>query len=336
MKKFMKPAVIIFGSMLLLAGCTTQKATDTKDKAQGHVSSTVKIGYVDVTGKAQISDTLGIASDKGYIQEELDKIGVKSELVPFTGAGPAINEALASKSIDIGILGDVPAIVGKASGIDTQLFVASGSNNTAAFLVPADSTARSVKDFKGKKIATQKGSYMHRILIKMLEANGLTVNDVQFVNMTAQDAATAFLGKGVDAIVVGGVVEAKLVLNKNAKVLLDTSNNPEWVGASAGVVRTEYAKENPETVSAVIKALDKAKQLTISDSTAAKAQWVKAGNTNETYDFLYPKNDYRYNVEITADYISKIKDVEKFLKDNNLIKNDVDVDTWINNSYYKK
>lgn len=320
----------------LAAGCSSKNGGSNESKKSTHTASTVKIGFVDVTGKALISDTLGIAKEKGFLDEELSKIGVKAELVPFTGAGPAINEALASKNVDIGLLGDVPAIIGKASGIDTQLIIPAGSNNTAALLIPSSSNVTSVKDLKGKKVATQKGSYMHRILVKVLEANGLTVSDIEFVNLTAQDAAASLVAKGVDAIVVGGVVEAKLVLNKDAKILLDCSKNPEWIGASAGVVRTEYANENPEIISAVIKALDRARDLSKNDTSVPKDQWVKAGNSKETYDFLYPDNEYRYDIEFTDKYIEKIKDVEKFLKDNSLIKNDVDVDKWINKSFYKK
>ncbi|MHC1681952.1 MAG: aliphatic sulfonate ABC transporter substrate-binding protein [Clostridiaceae bacterium] len=317
-------------------GCSDKKEEASTSKAATHTASTVKIGFVDVTGKALISDTLGIAKEKGFLDEELNKIGVKAELVPFTGAGPAINEALASKNVDIGVLGDVPAIIGKASGIDTELIIPAGSNNTAALLIPSDSNITSVKDLKGKKVATQKGSYMHRILVKMLEASGLIPNDIEFINLTAQDAAASLVAKGVDAVVVGGVVEAKLVLNKDAKILLDCSNNPEWIGASAGVVRTEYANENPEIISAVLRALDKARELTITDVNSAKEQWVKAGNSKETYDFLYPDNEYRYDAEISDKYTDKLKDVEKFLKDNSLIKNDVDIETWINKGFYKK
>lgn len=335
-KKLLLLGLVFVMLSTFAVGCSSKKGDSSESKKATHTASTVKIGFVDVTGKALISDTLGIAKEKGYLDEELSKIGVKAELVPFTGAGPAINEALASKNVDIGVLGDVPAIIGKASGIDTQLVIASGSNNTASLLIPSGSNVTSVKDLKGKKVATQKGSYMHRILVKMIEANGLTVNDIQFVNLTAQDAAASFLAKGVDAIVVGGIVEAKLVLNKDAKVLLDCSNNAEWIGASAGVVRTEYANENPEIVSAVIKALSRAKELTKTDAAAAKEQWLKAGNSKETYDYLYPNNEYRYDVEITDKYVDKIKDVEKFLKDNSLIKNDVDVDKWVNKSFFNK
>ena len=331
-----KKQMLLLGIILTIAfsaisGCSNKKET-TEGEKSGHVADTVKIGYVDVTGKAQISDTLGIADDKGFLKEELDKIGVKAELIPFTGAGPAINEALAGKNLDIGFLGDVPAIIGKASGIDTQLIVASGFTNSAALLVPTESNATSIKDLKGKKIATQKGSFMHRILVKMLEDNGLTVDDIEFVNMTAQDAASALIAKAVDGIVVGGVTQAKLVLDNNAKSILDCSKNPEWIGGSAGVARTEYVKENPEIISALIKALDRAKELSISDATVSKTQWVKAGNSEKTYEFLYPNNDYRYDVEITPDFINKFSDIEQFLVDNKLIKNSVDIEKWTKNN----
>lgn len=104
---------------------------------------------------------LGVARDQGFIEEELDAIGVKAELVPMTGAGPAINEALASSHLDVGVLGDVPAVIGKASGIDTRIIAYSGLNNGASLVVGKDAKYASLKDMKGKKIATQRGAFMH-------------------------------------------------------------------------------------------------------------------------------------------------------------------------------
>ncbi len=107
----------------------SQETSQTSSLPTGHKADTVKIGFVDVTGTGIISDTLGVARDQGFIEEELGAIGVKAEFIPMTGAGPAINEALAGGSLDVGFLGDFPAIIGKAAGIDTQLISFSGLNS---------------------------------------------------------------------------------------------------------------------------------------------------------------------------------------------------------------
>lgn len=316
---------------LNIVACESNKKTEVKEKSS---VDTVKIGFVDTTGTGQITGTLGIAKDNGYIDEELKKIGVTAEFVPMTGAGPAINEALAGGNLDIGSLGDVPAIIGKAAGIDTELIASAGLRNGASLIVSKNSNINSVKDLKGKKIATQKGAYMHEVLLNILQDSGLTINDIQFVNMNAQGSADALTSGNVDGIVVGGIPLGKLILNGYAKEIVDYRQNLQWNTSSYYVARTEFAKQNPEIIKAILKGLVRAKKLCEEDDKANLNQWVKAGNSEETYTYLYPKNDYVDDIEISEEVISSGKSTVEFLKKNDLIKNDVDINKWINTSYY--
>lgn len=337
-KRFISILAILLIFAINVIGCgsvervSSEKKVEIKEKVS---SDTVKIGFVDVTGTGKISDTLGLARDKGYIDEELNKIGVKAEFIPMTGAGPAINEALASGNLDIGSLGDVPAIIGRAAGIDTQLIASAGMSNGASLLIPKNSNITSVKDLKGKKIATQKGAFMHEVLINILESNGLSIKDIVFVNMNAQNSADALISGNVDGVVVGGITLAKLVLDGYAKELVDYRDNPKLKTAGYTIVRTKFATENPETVTAILKALIRAKKLCEDDDTAILEQWKRAGNSDETYKYLYPKNDYVYTIDIDDDDINNGKKTVEFLKDNELIKNNVDIEKWINSSYYE-
>ncbi|GIM29767.1 sulfonate ABC transporter substrate-binding protein [Clostridium polyendosporum] len=337
MKKVTYLLGVILSTVLFTTGCGATKTNNgvaiNTDKKPA--TKSVKIGYVD-GGKSFPSDLFGIAAEKGYIDEELKKIGGKLELVPFVGAGPAINEALASKSIDLGSLGDVPAIVAKSSGIDTTLVAGGNLANDAAFIVPVDSSIKSVKELKGKRVGTMKGSYMHRTLVEGLKANGLNINDIQFFNMTAPEAESAIIAKKVDAIVAPNTTEARIVLAKNGKIILGCDKNPEWKGSSATVARTEFAKENPEIIVAIIKGLNKSKKFVDENSEEAKKIWTKNGTSKEAYDFLYPKNEFVYTVEPSSKLGKQLTDVTKFLKENNLIKNDVNVDKWIDKSYYEQ
>ncbi|ADL53179.1 aliphatic sulfonate ABC transporter substrate-binding protein [Clostridium cellulovorans] len=329
--------IAILGITLInVTGCNSNEKIVTKDVSINKTADKVKIGFVDVTGTGQISSTLGLARDSGFVDEELKKVGAEAEFVPMTGAGPAINEALASKNLDIGNLGDVPAIIGKAAGIDTELISSAGLVNGASLIVPKNSTVTSVKDLKGKKIATQKGAFMHKVLIDILKSNGLKVEDIEFVNMNAQDSADALVSGNVDGAVIGGITLGKLVLNGQAKVIVDYRDNPQWNTASYTIVRTEFAKNNPDIVKAILKSLVRAKKLCDQDSTASLEQWKRAGNSEETYKYLYPKNDYVDEIEISSETINSGKSTIEFLKNNSLIKNDVDFNKWINKSYYEE
>ena len=57
-----------------------------------------------------------------------------------------------------------------------------------AILVPKDSTLKSVADLKGKKVALNKGSNVHYLLVKALEKAGLKYTEIEPVFLAPADA----------------------------------------------------------------------------------------------------------------------------------------------------
>ena len=176
MKRNVKKTII--AGLILVLAVSAATAKEKKAKVKGKAKE-VNVGYVDVTGSGIITDVKGIARDKGYFDEEFKKIGVKLNLIPMTGAGPAINEALAGGSLDIGELGDVPAVLGKANGVDTILISTGGLLNGASLIAGKGTPYKSLRDLKGKTIATQRGAFMHRTLATLLADEGLSGFGVQ-------------------------------------------------------------------------------------------------------------------------------------------------------------
>lgn len=301
----------------------------------GHATDTVKIGYVDVTGSGLLSDTLGVARDQGFIEEEFKKIGVTAELVPMTGAGPAINEALASGNLDVGFLGDVPAIIGKAAGIDTQIISFNGLSSGASLVVTKGAGYTSVADLKGKKIATQKGAFMHKVLIDILTANGLTIDDIEFVNLNAQGAAEAFISGNVDGVVVGGSTLTNLVEGNYGEVLEDYREHPEWNCGGYGIANTKFIEKNPDIILALLKSLVRAQQLAKKDASVLSTQWLSTGFTQSAYDYLYPNHDNYYVISSSDVNVAAGESTIQFLLDNQLIANKFEFKDWINSTFYE-
>lgn len=294
---------------------------------------TLKYGFVD-QGSGVATGVVGIAQQQGYFDEELSKIKTKIEILPFTGAGPAINAALASNSLDAGLIGDVPALVSKASGVNTVLVGGSVADANTYLVAQAGKGYKSIQDLKGKRVATQIGAYMQRVLYLMLEDAGLTVNDIQFVNMTAKDAVSALASKSVDAIVVSGTQSYTLASQGLGELLESTENHPDWLNSSGTLFRAEYTKENPDVVRAFLKALLRAKEYAEKNPQDLRALQVKAGTPEKVLDLVYPDlTDYSTGVEATPDVIKILKSVNQFLTDNKLSTNAVDVDAWYDPSF---
>lgn len=349
-KEGIRKIVFIMAAVLLFGGCSeksnsnNEQVVDTNVQTQseensklptGHKEDTIKIGYVDVTGGGVLSDMLGVARDQGFIEEELDAIGVKAELVPMTGAGPAINEALASSHLDVGVLGDVPAVIGKASGIDTRIIAYSGLNNGASLVVGKDAKYDSLKDMKGKKIATQRGAFMHRTLQYMLNDADMTESDIEFVNANAQDSAEFLMTGNVDGVVVGGVTLTRLV-EQGYKVVSDYREHKEWTAGSYVIARKEYIEENPDIILAFLRALVKAKQLCEEEKDTLLNQWLSTGEREDSYNYLYPDHNNYYTIKSDDATIQNGKETLQFLLDNKLITEGFDIEKWENAIFYNE
>ncbi|HWR09729.1 ABC transporter substrate-binding protein [Sporomusa sp.] len=331
--KMILAVLLVFG--VLVAGCAGKSSTAGSGETTKPSDKVVKIGYVD-SGKSFPNDAFAIAIEKGFLKTELDKVGYRLETIPFTGAGPAINEAIAGSSIDMATSGDVPVTIAKSNGVDTVLVAAEVGFNDAALVVPKDSGAKSIQDLKGKKVATLKGSYMHKTLADMLTANNLTINDIQFVNMTSQDAAAAIISKTVDAAVLSAVQEAQIVKSGQGAILLSGANNAEWKGSHGIIARSVYAKANKEAVTAVVSALIQAGEYAKANSQESITILEKSGYPLDALTLLFPDKKIDFNVVAGDNAKKAFAGVANFLFANELIREKPDLDKWIDSSYYQE
>ncbi|MBQ9206072.1 MAG: ABC transporter substrate-binding protein [Treponema sp.] len=323
----------------ILSGCNEKKnnaALSEVTDFSGHIASEVNVGYVDVTGSGKLTDTIGLARDKGFFKEEFDKIGVKINLIPMTGAGPAINEALASGDLDIGTLGDVPAVLGKASGIDTKIISFSDFAGGASLIAGKGTTYTSIADLKGKQIATQRGAFMHRTLAYLLEEAGLTFKDIEFVHANAQTAAEMLVTGNVDAAVVGGVTLARLY-EQGFNIVADYRTSSQYRNAGVQIARTQYIKENPDIIKAFEVALARARLYAKENKNALLEQWTSTGESASSYEYLYPGHDNYPRLRSAPDLIANYNDVLKFLLDNDLIQQSkkFSITDWIDGRFYE-
>ena len=115
-------------------------------------------------------------------------------------AGPQLLEALSVGSLEFGMTGDAPPVFAQAAGKDLLYVGAEPPKpDSSAILVLRDSPLQTVADLKGRKIALQKGSSAHYLLVRAVEKAGLQWSDIQPIYLTPADARAAFERKSVDA-----------------------------------------------------------------------------------------------------------------------------------------
>ncbi|HAV0067171.1 TPA: aliphatic sulfonate ABC transporter substrate-binding protein, partial [Escherichia coli] len=115
-------------------------------------------------------------------------------------AGPQMLEALNVGSIDLGSTGDIPPIFAQAAGADlVYVGVEPPKPKAEVILVAENSPIKTVADLKGHKVAFQKGSSSHNLLLRALRQAGLKFTDIQPTYLTPADARAAFQQGNVDA-----------------------------------------------------------------------------------------------------------------------------------------
>ena len=174
----------------------------------------VRIGY-------QKYGKLVLLKGKGSLDEKLKPLGYKVSWTEFP-SGPPLLEALNVGAIDFGVAGETPPIFAQAAGAPlVYLAYDPPAPQGEAILVPKDGTLKSVADLKGKKVALNKGSNVHYLLVKALEKAGLKYTDIEPVFLAPSDALAAFTRGSVDAWVIWDPYEAAAEASTGARILAD-------------------------------------------------------------------------------------------------------------------
>lgn len=334
-----KTLILILAAIFIfsLAGCA-KTSKNAADATKPRELKTVKLGF---PGSANfIGGVAGIAQEKKFIDEELGKAGYKIEYVPFAAAGPAVNEALAGKKIDLAIYADFPGLVLKSKDIGITLIGITDKYFNSTTIVKSDSPIKSVKELKGKKIAFTKGTYMQKYFLEVLALNGLSEKDMEIINVVTTDAVSALLNGNVDALIYTDNTVIPLIVNKSAREIDSTRHYPELSAQIIFVGVDSFLKENPDVPVAVIKALAKAKEFVKSNTQEAFQIWTKSGLNEEGLKIYYgtdgSKFDSLFPLKIDQESIAKLTATKKFMLDQKLISNDFDIAKFVDYSYYDK
>jgi len=157
------------------------------------------------TGVARAEDVLRVGDQRGNARALMEAAGVlegltyRLEWSEFPAAAPLL-EALNAGAIDAGGVGDAPFTFAAAAGVPVKAIAAYRNRQDGlAILVAKDSPFRSVADLKGRRIATNRGSIGHQVVLAALEEAGLPFDSVTFNFLPPADAKLALTSGAVDA-----------------------------------------------------------------------------------------------------------------------------------------
>lgn len=327
-KRIAAAALCLLLTAGLLSGCGgSQKNADTPN-AEGVSASEV---HIAIQPSAAFIP-LYIAREKGWIEEALSEYGVTVVWNDFE-SGPPMNESMASGNSDFGVIGDVPTVSAIAAGQENEVIaIAAQAADSYAVLVAADSEIASAAELAGKKVATVVGSTGHNLTQKFLATAGLTIADVELVNINAGDAAAVLANHEVDAVAIWEPTVTRLVDNGTAKIIAEGSDCG-LAGTNTIVARRAYAAENPEIAAQIVEQYARAAAAIdgLDDETWA-AVAADLSLEPEQVKSILPK--YIFSVEITQEDIDALNDTIAFLVGIDAISGAYDIGDYANSSYY--
>jgi sulfonate transport system substrate-binding protein len=229
----------------------------------GAADKVVRIGY-------QKYGTLVLLKGKGLLEKKLKSIDYTVEWTEFPG-GPQLLEALNAGAVDFGSTGETPPIFAQAANAPL-VYIAHEppAPRGEAILVPKDSPIKSVADLKGKKVAFNKGSNVHYLLVKALEEAGLTYEDVEPSFLAPADGRAAFEKGAVDAWVIWDPFQAAAEVAIEARELRNgegiVPNHQFYLGT------TSLVDGHAQAIDVLIDAISEIDEWTKSDTAAAAAE----------------------------------------------------------------
>lgn len=231
-----------------LAGPITASSAWAQTAATGKAPALLRIGYQ----KSAVN--LVILKQQAVLEKRFPQTKVSWYEFP---AGPQLLEALAVGSLDFGLTGDSPPVFAQAAGKDLVYAGAEPSKpESSAILVAKDSPIRTLADLKGRKIALQKGSSSHYLLVRALEKAGLQWTDIQPIYLAPADARAAFERKSIDAWVIWDPFYAAIELAIQPRVLATgqglSGNNSFYLASRP------FATQHPEVIGTLFEELSRA------------------------------------------------------------------------------
>lgn len=341
-------AAIIVIAVIGIAGIAvknkkpTQEEVVTNNKApiQEEIVTIKVAGYSEAASGngVNVNNMHRIAKDLGYFK------GIRieeSELTP----GPEALAAVASGQVDAAHVQYLTIVRAVAKGVKVKVVASAHGSRTILFRLYAlnDSNIRSAKDLKGKKLGGLiKGTTPDIVFNEYLKDNGLSISDVELVNIPSGQGELVLRSKQVDVVLISSHIEAGIMEEHGGVRLLAILDDtlPKGTHHCGLVVSEKFIKEKPEILKKYLEGFVKGSELERDRPGVAKEYMIKSarlvGADPEMIKYV-PLSDIREHAFVADSDIQWFIDrlVERGeLKEGQIKPSDVYTNEF--NPYYRK
>ena len=317
--------ILVFCTSVLFFGCNKKDDSGLLAREPGMESDVITIG---IQANAQFLP-LYIAKEKHYIEDALLPYGISVVWNEYNTAIP-LNRALDGGICDMGIMGDVPAVLGVAQYDKTKLIgMTSHAPDNYSIIVKNDSDIRSAKDLAGRNVGTVYGSTAHLFLKQYLESEGLSLSDVNITDINVGNALSYIENNELDAVCAWEphcvrTVElgAGRYLSKGSKVNL--------FGGFMFVARKDSIDKDYHTLKIILEQYEKAsKEVSSMDDDFLNEIATDLSINKGQLKSILPEFDFS-EIRIKNDDIRGLQRTCNFLYELDIITEEIDADNIVN------
>lgn len=297
----------------------TSAEAETSAKATADAETSIdKLTVTYVTSPLNVPTI--IEKDQGIFEKEL---GVPVEYAELT-SGADQTQALASGDVQVlYAVGATSVILSAANGADIKVLNMYSRSPKAFCMYSKDETLTTPESLKGKTIAGPTGTNLHELLVSYLAQAGMTLDDVNYVNMTIPDAKAGLDGGSVDVALLAGAT----AYNAEQQGYHLVADGDGLISALIAVATTQkFYDEHPDVIEKLNAAQDEIASY-MADNQEATMETVAAtldldvDAVKEMYGF------YDFSTEITDADKEGFQKTADFMYESGMIENELDVNT---------
>ena len=299
---------------------TTVEET-TAEESETAKSDLNKLVFTYVTSPLNVPTI--IEKNQGIFAKDFEEMGITTDYAELT-SGADQTQALASGDVQVlYAVGATSVILSAANGADIKVLNMYSRSPKAFCMYSKDDTLNSPESLKGKTIAGPTGTNLHELLVSYLAQADMTLDDVNYVNMSIPDAKAGLDGGSVDVALLAGAA----AYNAEKQGCHKVTDGEGLIKAIIAVATTQkFYDEHPE----VIAQLEKSQQ--------EIADFMKE-NPDETISIVAKELDldeeavkdmygyYDFSLDISDDDKEGFQKTADFMLESGMIDEPLDVNT---------
>lgn len=326
MKKIISLTLTMCIGLTLLSGCASNATnSETNDTTQSQESSDDTSSNIDTLTLTYVTSPLNVPSivdkNQGIYVDAFNQMGIEVSYAEIT-SGADQTQALASGDVQIlNAVGATSVISSAANGADIKILDMYSRSPEAFTMISRDDTVNSPKDLIGKTVAGPVGTNLHQLLIAYLDSEDVSIDDVNYVNMSIPDARAGLEGGSVDVALLAGPTAYNA--QKEGYHLVATGD--EYIDALIAVAVTQEFYDNNQDVieqfllaqNEVATFMEKNYDETI--EIVASTLELEEDAVKEMYEM------YDFSTQVSDSDIQGFQTTADFMLDTGMIENYIDV-----------